>query len=149
MATTYLGAGLVNGSGADAFAQPPAKAAGSDLRALTDDAKFLTAKSVADALVGETLSLSAPDLSRPVQSVTLSANSTLGAPTNVTPGTNGVLYVKQAASGGPYTLAYHANWKPYGSTPSMPTTAGAVVAIMWTVDGAGVVRFAMTQAAAS
>ena len=127
----------------------PDKAAGSDLRALADDAKFLTAKSVKDALAGETLSLSTPDLLRPVQSVTLSANSTLGDPTNVTAGTNGVLHVKQAATGGPYTLGYHTTWKPYGSTPSMPTTAGAVVAIMWTVDGAGAVRFAMTQAAAS
>ncbi len=153
MTLSYLGGGgLVNGDGVDAFAQP-VKAAGSDLRALTDDAKFLTAKSVADAADIAALtdaSTIAVDMATGANfTVTLGGNRTLGAPTNAKSGQTGTILVKQPSSGGPRTLAYASAWVPFGSTPSLSTAANAVDMIAYAVEASGKVRFNLSKGGAA
>ena len=108
----------------------PVKASGANLRALTDDAKFLTAKSVADAaaLVALTDAVTvAVDLSAGTNFVlTLGGNRTQGAPTNAKPATSGTILIKQDATGS-RTLAYASAWVPFGSTPALSTAANAVI----------------------
>lgn len=126
----------------------PAKATGADLKALTDDEKYLTPKAVADAAAPVALNLAAPDLSNPTQTITLTANSTLGAPTNVKPGTTGAIFIKQDATGS-RTLAYATGWKPFGSVPALTTTANAVDLLTWIVEAAGSVRFSIAKGGAA
>lgn len=120
----------------------PTKATGAELRAATNDDKFLTPKSVADALSPPVGSVLAPDLSIPVQTITLTANSTLGAPTGGKNGTSGRIYVKKAAN---YTLAFNTAWRPYGSVPALTPGTNTVDCIVWDVDEAGVTGFGMLK----
>jgi hypothetical protein len=58
--------------------------------------------------------------------VTLGGNQTLGQPSNTKVGQSGVIRVVQPGSGGPYTLAYHADWEFAGGTaPVLSTAANA------------------------
>ena len=127
----------------------PVKASGAELQALSDDAKFVTAKAVKDAMALATLTLATPDLSKPVQTHTMAANGTMGAPTNVTPGTTGAIFIKQPASGGPYTLAYNSAFLPFGSAPTLSTTANAVDLMTWIAETTGKVRFTLTKGGAA
>lgn len=124
----------------------PVKATGAELRTATNDAKFLTPKSVADALAPPAGTVATPDLSIPVQTITLTANSTLGAPTGGKNGTSGRIYVKKAAN---YTLGYNTAWKPYGNLPSVTVGSNTVDTIVWDIDDAGVLGFGMLKGRAS
>lgn len=128
------------------------KAAGSDLQTMTDDIKFLTSKAVADAAALVTLtdaSTIAVDFAAGINFVvTLGGNRTLGAPSNAKPGTTGTILVKQDGTGS-RTLAYNAAWVPFGSTPSLTTTASAVDLISWVVETSGKVRFTLTKGGAA
>lgn len=120
------------------------KASASDLRGLTEDTKWLTAKSVGDALAFVPLTDAATiaiDLGAGVNfSVTLGGNRTLGAPSNAKPGQTGVILVKQDGTGS-RTLAYNAAWVPFGSLPTLTTTAGKVDLLTYLVETSGKVRF--------
>jgi hypothetical protein len=56
--------------------------------------------------------------------VTLGGNRTLGQPSNTKVGQTGVIRIVQPGSGGPYTLAYHADWEfVVGTAPVLSTAA--------------------------
>lgn len=108
---------------------PPAKATGAELRAGTDDAKFLTAKSVSDAAAYVTTPWAASlalDLSIPAQIVVLGGHTTLMAPTGAKPGVSARVLLKQPATGGPFTVSYNAAFLFFGATPAASTAANAV-----------------------
>lgn len=130
----------------------PVKATGAELRTATNDAKFLTPKSVADAaaLVGLTDATTiAVDLAAGTNfSVTLAGNRTLGAPSNAKPGMSGTILIKQDATGS-RTLAYNTAWKPFGSTPALSTAASAVDLLTWIVEDTGKVRFTLAKGGAA
>lgn len=64
-------------------------------------------------------------------SVTLTGNTTLGAPTNMREGSSGILTITQDGTGS-RTLAYNAVWKFAGGTaPTLSTTASAKDTIAW------------------
>lgn len=137
--------GFTPANGADI----PVKSTGAELQALSDDEKFVTAKAVKDAMALAALNLATPDLSKPVQTHTMAANGTLGAPTNVTPGTTGAIFIKQPASGGPYTLAYNSAYLPFGTAPVLSTTANAVDLLTWIAETAGKVRYTLQKGGAA
>jgi len=118
------------------------KGTGSDIRTGTDDAKYLTAKSLYDASAGVTLTDAATiavDMATGLNfTVTLAGNRTLGAPTNAKPGQSGVIVVKQDATGS-RTLAYNTAWKFAGGVPTLSTAANAVDMISYYVDSASVI----------
>lgn len=130
----------------------PVKASGAELRALSNDAKFLTAKSVADAAALVTLTDAATvavDLSAGTNFVlTLAGNRTLGAPTNAKPGTSGTILIKQDATGS-RTLAYASAWVPFGSTPALSTAANAVDLLTWIAETSSKVRFTLAKGGAA
>lgn len=78
---------------------------------------------------------------------TLSANLTL-ALSNLPPAPNDstvTLFIKQAASGGPYTLSYPSGWFwPGGIVPAMPTTASAVMKVRVSTTPFGTIEAAGT-----
>lgn len=126
----------------------PVKASGAELRTATNDDKFLTPKSVADAAALVALTDAATvavDLAAGTNFVvTLAGNRTLGAPSNAKPGMSGTILIKQDATGS-RTLAYNTAWKPFGSTPSLTTTANAVDLLTWIVEDSSKVRFTLAK----
>ena len=148
-----LVAGKVPGSQLPDPPSVPVKASGAELRALANDAKFLTPKAVADAAALVTLTDAATiavDMEAGTNFVvTLGGNRTLGAPTNAKPGTSGTILIKQPSSGGPRTLAYASAWVPFGSTPALSTAASAVDLLTWFVEASGKVRFALQKGGAA
>lgn len=142
-------AGATGPAGSDATV---VRASGAELRALADDTKVLTPKAVADAAALVTLtdaSTIAVDLAAGVNFVvTLAGNRTLGAPTNAKPGMTGTIHVKQDATGS-RTLAYASAWMPFGSTPSLTTTANAVDLLTFIVETSGKVRFSLAKGGAA
>lgn len=126
----------------------PVKASGAELRTATNDDKFLTPKSVADAAALVALTDAATvavDLAAGTNFVvTLAGNRTLGAPSNAKPGMSGTILIKQDATGS-RTLAYNTAWKPFGSTPSLTTTANAVDLLTWIVENSSKVRFTLAK----
>ncbi len=67
---------------------------------------------------------------------TLTENATLATPTNLVAGTTYVAVVKQAATGGPFTLAFSSIYKwPDDVIPSMPTMAGKRMVLTFLYDG--------------
>ena len=155
LTTTPYGRGLLALADAAALktaAGVPVKAAGADLRVMTDDAKFLTAKSVADAAALVALTDSATiavDLSAGANFIlTLGGNRTLGAPTNAKPGASGTILIKQDATGS-RTLSYASGWLPFGSTPALTTTASAVDLLTYIVETSGKVRFSLSKGGAA
>lgn len=145
----YVGPKLENPAGTDAFL--PVKASGAEVRTGTDDAKFVTAKSIYDAAALVTLTDAATvavDLAAGINFVlTLGGNRTLGAPTNAKPGASGVIVVKQDATGS-RTLAYNTAWKFFGGAPTLSTAANAVDVISYVVETSGLIRCGIGKASA-
>ena len=70
-------------------------------------------------------------------SLTLANNVTLANPTNLTAGQSGSIVITQAASGGPYTVSFGANWKfPGGTAPTKTSTASSVCVVVYYVESA-------------
>ena len=154
-ANGYAGLGSDGKVPAGQLPDPPAvptKASGAELRTATDDAKFLTPKSVADAAALVALvdaATIAVDLAAGMNfTVTLAGNRTLGAPSGVKPGMSGTILIKQDATGS-RTLAYNTAWKPFGSTPALSTAASAVDLLTWIVEDTGKVRFTLAKGGAA
>lgn len=131
----------------------PVKASGAELSALADDAKFLTPKAVADAAAPIAL-VDAPTITVDLAAgsnfvVTLAGNRTLGAPTGAKPGATGTILIKQPSTGGPRTLAYAAAWAPFGPTPGLSTTAGAVDLLSFVVEAPNKIRFTLAKGGAA
>ena len=128
------------------------KATGAELRTATNDDKFLTPKSVADAAALVALTDAATiavDLAGGTNfTVTLAGNRTLGAPSNAKPGMSGTILIKQDATGS-RTLAYNTAWKPFGSTPALSTSANAVDLLTWIVEDSSKVRFTLAKGGAA
>jgi hypothetical protein len=67
--------------------------------------------------------------------LTLGHNVTLANPTNLTAGQSGAVIITQAATGGPYTVAYGSSWKFAGGTaPTKTITASSVCLIVYFVE---------------
>lgn len=131
---------------ADAMPDP---ATGADLQALASTDKYVAPAAVKDAVTPVTLDIAAPDLSKPVQIITLSASGALGAPINVTPGTTGCFIIKQPASGGPYTWTPNSVWKPFGSTPALSTAANTADLMTWIAEATNKVRYTLQKGGAA
>ncbi len=105
------------------------KGAAADVRTGTDDAKYLTAKAIRDAMAFVPLTDAATiavDMGAGFNfSVTLGGNRTLGAPTNSIAGQSGLILVTQDGTGS-RTLSYNTAWKFAGGTPTASTAAGTV-----------------------
>ena len=71
--------------------------------------------------------------------VTLGGNRTLGLPTNITAGRNGIIIVKQDGTGS-RTLSYNAVWKFQGGAPTLSTAANAVDIIAYYVEDTSNIR---------
>lgn len=75
------------------------------------------------------------------QKYTMDANLTLGAGTNKPAANQGatiVLEISQPGSGGPWTLAYNAEYKfQFGATPTLTTTESAVDQLILTLMSGG------------
>ncbi|WP_299174428.1 hypothetical protein [uncultured Brevundimonas sp.] len=131
----------------------PIKATAAVLRALTNDADYLTAKSVADAAALVPL-VDAPTIAIDLAlgsnfEVTLGGNRTLGAPANAKPGVPFSVLIKQPATGGPFNLAYHPNLMPFGVTPSVSTTPGAVDLLTGFPETVAKIRFTLVRGGAA
>lgn len=68
-------------------------------------------------------------------SLTLGTNVTLANPTNLTAGQSGSIVITQGAATA-YTLAYGANWKFSGGTPTMSTALSSVSTLVYYVESA-------------
>jgi hypothetical protein len=107
-----------------------------EARALTDDATIVTPLKVAALAAIQTLVAATPiawnmALGLNAQ-ITLDSPRTLGAPTNVIPGTSGAFFITQDGVGG-RTLAYDPVWKFEGGTdPTLSVAPGAVDVLVWT-----------------
>jgi hypothetical protein len=116
------------------------KAAASDLRTGTDDAKYMTAKAIRDAFAFVALtdaSTIAIDMATGFNfSATLGGNRTLGAPSNSIAGQAGLILITQDGTGS-RTLSFNSAWKFAGGTPTASTAAGTVDAIAYTVTTGG------------
>ncbi|WP_416358233.1 hypothetical protein ACLNGM_10115 [Aureimonas phyllosphaerae] len=107
------------------------KATGTDLRALTDDAVYLTPKVMADAMkffnTGASTTIT-PDFGEAFNRVYLMGlNATLGQPLNMKDGEPIVLYFLQDATGG-RTLSFNATYHKFagGIVPTLSTAPTAV-----------------------
>jgi hypothetical protein len=81
--------------------------------------------------------------------VTLGGNRTLGQPSNTKVGQSGVIRVVQPGSGGPYTLAYHADWEFAGGTaPVLSTAANAQDLLFYQVIGPNRIFASLVKAVA-
>lgn len=118
---------LTNGAGFITSAALPVKASGTDLRAQTDDAKFITAKAVKDAAALVTIAYGtaiAVNFATGINfTVTLGGAATFGAPTGLAEGMSGIMRVAQDSSGGrvpTFSLPY---WRFPGQVqPAFSTT---------------------------
>jgi hypothetical protein len=114
------------------------KATGAILRALTDDASYLTAKSHADAMaydVRTNVSVSTtPNLSSAFNfSFTITGNLSINAGTNSKEGSSGLFALKQDATGG-RTVSWNTFWD-FGADgpPTIRTTAGATDYVFYVI----------------
>lgn len=130
----------------------PVKASGAELRALSNDAKFLTAKSVADAAAPVALTDAATvavDLANGQNfTLTLAGNRTLGAPTSAKAGQSGVITITQDATGS-RTLAYASAYKKPGGTLTLSTAAASVDLLSYYVEvggGSPIIRLGLAKA---
>jgi len=129
----------------------PTKAAGSDIRTKTDDAKYVTAKALADAdafVTSSNTGSTTLDFSagRNFQ-LTLTGNITLNVPSNMTDGQSGVIVFVQDATGS-RTLSLNASIKKPGSAPTLSTAAAAVDRIGYVVRGSTLEITALEKALA-
>lgn len=115
----------------------PVKATGAELRAGTNDAKFATAKSLADEAAWVEVTTSgawAPDFAAGRNfSVILSGALTFNAPTNMADGQSGAIRFQQDATGG-RTIGVNAAIKKVGSY-TLSTAANAVDRCGYIVKG--------------
>lgn len=146
-ARTTLGLATVASSGSyDDLANKPTipaaltKAAGSDLRTGTDDAKYTTSKAIRDAMAPVALTDAATitaDMGAGFNfSVTIAANRTIGTPTNSIAGQSGTIRIKQDGTGS-RTLSFSSAWKFTGGTPTASTAANTVDRIAYFVEVGG------------
>lgn len=78
--------------------------------------------------------------------VTLGGDRTLGAPTNVVPGTSGVIYVTQDGTGS-RTLGYHANYKwPNSTAGVLSTTPGKIDRLAYFVRSSTFIELSLAKA---
>lgn len=129
----------------------PTKAAGSDIRTKTDDAKYVTAKALADAdafVTSSNTGSTTLDFSagRNFQ-LTLTGNITLNVPSNMTDGQSGVIVFVQDGTGA-RTLSLNASIKKPGSAPTLSTAAGAVDRLGYVVRGSTLELTALEKALA-
>lgn len=119
------------------------KGTGSDIIAGTDDAKYVTAKSLYDSqAIVALIDATSIDVDQALGlnfTVTLGGNRTLSIPTNLKVGSSGVIIVKQDATGS-RTLAYNAAWKFAGGVPTLSTAAGSVDMITYFVESTSLIR---------
>jgi hypothetical protein len=106
------------------------KATVAEIRAGTNDTKFLTIKGALDAAADVALADAATiavDLALGQNfTVTLGGNRTLGSPSNAKPNQSGVIEIRQDGTGS-RTLGYGVNWKFTGGIyPTLTTTASRV-----------------------
>lgn len=122
---------------------PSGKATGSDVRTGTDDIKFITAKSIMDAMNWVTLTDAATvavDFNAGLNfKLTIGGNRTLGAPSNAKPGESGCILITQDNTGS-RTLAYNSAWKFPGGAPTLSTAANTIDMITYVVDSTSVIR---------
>lgn len=129
----------------------PAKATGAELRALVDDAKYLTPKSVADAMAYLVLTDAA------TVSIDLSAGSNFRLLTTAAVGTNRTLTVEGGKPGQTFsveittdaanrTASYNTIFKfPGGVVPALTTTSGRRDRLVGQVTAAGTVDAQMIK----
>lgn len=92
---------------------------------------LFTALSIASNLIAVNLALSNNF------NLTMTANATLSAPSNVTAGQSGFIEFNQGASN-KYTLAFNSFWKfPGGSVPTLTATNAAKDILSYTVNASG------------
>jgi hypothetical protein len=108
---------------------PLSKAVATTLRTGTDDERYMTIKSMYDALAEVTLT-DANTIAVPMGNgvnfaVTLGGNRTLGNPTGVKSGQSGRIRLIQNGSGN-NTLSFDTNWKRVNGAPTLTTTASAI-----------------------
>lgn len=121
----------------------PVKAAAVEMRAGTDDAKFLTSKAVYDAFEQVALTpaqmAAGPDFDTFFNAtVVLSGNITIGAPVNAKPGKSGTIAIAQDATGG-RQVAWNAAYRlPAGF--AIQATANGLTMVPYQVGAGGVVR---------
>ncbi|WP_343698841.1 hypothetical protein [Caulobacter sp.] len=124
------------------------KATATDIWTGTDDAKYVTSKLLYDGQALITLTDAATVAINQNAglnfTLTLAGNRTLGAPSNLTPGSSGVILVKQDATGS-RTLAYNTVWKFAGGAPSLTTTANAVDMIAYFVESTSLIRASLQK----
>lgn len=121
-----------------------AKASATDLRVGTNDAKFLTPKTVADAFKQVGLDpatvAAGVDFSTFVNGTLMpTSNLTLGPPTNTLAGASGTITVTQDATGG-RTLAFNSAYRLPSGGITLQTTPNGVTVIPYQVGGSGAVR---------
>lgn len=130
----------------------PAKASAAEVRALSNDANFLTPLGVGQAAAYQTQPLTSTITLNLVNGLnwtfTLTGNVTLGAPTNAKPGVGGYILFKQDGTGG-RTLAFNSAWVPFGATPSISTAANSVSLIAYVPETSGKIRFNLLSGGAA
>jgi hypothetical protein len=113
---------------------------GALIRAQTDNAKFATAKALADA-AAPVVSASATgtvtlDFSTGFNfDLTLVGNVTLTVPSNMTSGQSGTIFLTQDSTGGRTLTLNAAIRKPLGIAPTLSTAAGAIDMLSYFVKG--------------
>lgn len=122
----------------------PVKATGADLRALTDDDKFMTAKAVADAAAYFVLvdaatvavNLASGSNFTLLTTAGVGTNRILGAPTYGKPG---VTYsIEGTTDAANRTMTYASAFKfPGGTVPAIPTTSGARWRLQFQMNAVG------------
>lgn len=116
------------------------KSTGTLIRAQTDDAKFATAKALADAAAPVVNATATGSLTLDFSTgfnfdLTLTGNLTLTVPSNMTSGQSGVIFLTQDSTGS-RTLTLNASIKkPLGIAPSLSTAPGAIDMLSYFVKG--------------
>jgi hypothetical protein len=119
----------------------PTKAVAAEVRTGTDDAKFLTAKAIRDAMAYVALTDAATiavDMGAGFNFILnpIGGNRTLGAPTNSIAGQSGAILIIQDGTGS-RTLGYNTAWKFSGTTPVLSTAPNAVDLLTYLVTTGG------------
>ncbi len=124
------------------------KATATELRSLTVDDKYVSPKTIADAMVFTTLADAATidvDLNTGINFVvTLAGNRILAAPTNTKPGQTFTIDITN--TGGNRTLTFSGNYKFAGGTiPTLSTGAGAWDQLICRVRADGAINASLTK----
>lgn len=127
-----------------------AKLSAAEILAGVDDAKYPTAKGLVDFLapVAATVTgVQTPDCSNSKSfDWLLSGNITLNPPSATKDGTSGLIYMKQPAAGGPFTLTRNAAvLKGVNINLTLSTAANKVDALAWAIRGGVMEILGFTQ----